>query len=157
MSLLIRKQLTDRARDFNIILDDVSITELSFGKEYAAAVEAKQIAQQEAQRAAYLVEKARQEKQHAAQTKKEETTSLLPSLEVDKFNTYQSMLFMIYFRLLLIFVWKKKYQLLPLGGPSPPYLTPPSACPGWRQTGPGPGCSACPGWRCPCPWPGVVT
>merc|ERR1739838_601422 len=63
VSLLIRKQLTDRAKDFNIILDDVSITELSFGKEYAAAVEAKQIAQQEAQRAAYLVEKARQEKQ----------------------------------------------------------------------------------------------
>merc|ERR1712110_950046 len=49
VSLLIRKQLTDRARDFNIILDDVSITELSFGKEYAAAVEAKQIAQQEKQ------------------------------------------------------------------------------------------------------------
>merc|ERR1711893_403567 len=62
VSLLIRKQLTDRARDFNIILDDVSITELSFGKEYAAAVESKQIAQQEAQRAAYLVEKAKQEK-----------------------------------------------------------------------------------------------
>merc|ERR1711970_844064 len=62
VSLLIRKQLTDRARDFNIILDDVSITELSFGKEYAAAVEAKQIAQQEAQRAAYLVDKAKQEK-----------------------------------------------------------------------------------------------
>jgi len=63
VSLLIRKQLTDRARDFNIILDDVSITELSFGKEYAAAVEAKQIAQQDAQRAAFLVERARQEKQ----------------------------------------------------------------------------------------------
>merc|ERR1712106_477115 len=63
VSLLIRKQLTDRARDFNIIMDDVAITELSFGKEYAAAVEAKQIAQQEAQRAAYLVEKAGQEKQ----------------------------------------------------------------------------------------------
>jgi len=63
VSLLIRKQLTDRARDFGIILDDVSITELSFGKEYAAAVEAKQIAQQEAQRAAYLVDRAVQEKQ----------------------------------------------------------------------------------------------
>merc|ERR1711962_377507 len=37
--------------------------ELSFGKEYAAAVEAKQIAQQEAQRAAYAVERAKQEKQ----------------------------------------------------------------------------------------------
>merc|ERR1712012_1539311 len=63
VSSLIRKQLTDRARDFNIILDDVSITELSFGKEYTAAVEAKQIAQQEAKRAAYVVDKARQEKQ----------------------------------------------------------------------------------------------
>lgn len=63
VSSLIRKQLTDRARDFNIILDDVSITELSFGKDYSAAVEAKQIAQQEAQRAVYMVEKAKQEKQ----------------------------------------------------------------------------------------------
>lgn len=50
MSLLIRRELTERAKDFNIILDDVSITELSFGKEYTAAVEAKQVAQQEAQR-----------------------------------------------------------------------------------------------------------
>ena len=41
--MLIRKQLTDRARDFNIILDDVAITELSFGREYAAAVESKQV------------------------------------------------------------------------------------------------------------------
>jgi len=63
VSMLIRKQLIDRARDFNIILDDVALTELSFGKEYAAAVEAKQIAQQEAQRAAYTVERAKQEKQ----------------------------------------------------------------------------------------------
>jgi len=63
VSILIRKQLTDRARDFNIILDDVAITELSFGREYAAAVEAKQVAQQEAQRAAFVVDKAKQEKQ----------------------------------------------------------------------------------------------
>lgn len=63
VSLLVRKELIERARDFNIILDDVSITELSFGKEYAAAVEAKQVAQQEAQRAAFTVEQAIQEKQ----------------------------------------------------------------------------------------------
>ncbi len=63
VSLLIRKQLTDRARDFNMILDDVAITELSFGKEYAAAVESKQVAQQEAQRAAFVVDKAKQERQ----------------------------------------------------------------------------------------------
>jgi len=63
VSLLIRKELVERARDFNIILDDVSLTELSFGKEYTAAVESKQVAQQEAQRAAFFVERAVQEKQ----------------------------------------------------------------------------------------------
>jgi len=63
VSMMIRKQLTDRARDFNIILDDVAITELSFGREYAAAVESKQVAQQEAQRAAFVVDRALQEKQ----------------------------------------------------------------------------------------------
>jgi len=36
---------------------------LSSGKEYTAAVEAKQVAQQEAQRAQFLVERAIQEKQ----------------------------------------------------------------------------------------------
>ncbi|KAH8275578.1 hypothetical protein KR026_010999 [Drosophila bipectinata] len=63
VSLLIRKELVERARDFNIILDDVSLTELSFGKEYTAAIEAKQVAQQEAQRAVFFVERAKQEKQ----------------------------------------------------------------------------------------------
>ncbi|XP_071804945.1 prohibitin-2-like [Asterias amurensis] len=62
VSLLIRRQLTERAKDFGLILDDVSITELSFGKEYTAAVEAKQVAQQEAQRAQFMVEKAKQER-----------------------------------------------------------------------------------------------
>lgn len=43
VSLLIRRDLFERAKDFNIILDDVAITELSFSKEYTAAVEAKQV------------------------------------------------------------------------------------------------------------------
>ncbi|XP_042861603.1 prohibitin-2-like [Penaeus japonicus] len=63
VSLMIRRDLTQRAEDFNIILDDVSITELSFGREYTSAVEAKQVAQQEAQRASFIVERARQERQ----------------------------------------------------------------------------------------------
>jgi len=63
VSLLVRRELVERAQDFNIILDDVSITDLSFGKDYTAAVESKQVAQQEAQRAAFVVEKAIQEKQ----------------------------------------------------------------------------------------------
>lgn len=62
VSLLIRKELTDRARDFNIILDDVSITELTFGAAYTAAVESKQVAQQDAQRATFVVDRAKQER-----------------------------------------------------------------------------------------------
>lgn len=63
VSSMIQKELIERARDFNIILDDVSITELSFGREYTAAVEAKQVAQQEAQRASYEVHQAYMERQ----------------------------------------------------------------------------------------------
>jgi len=63
VSLMIRRDLVERAQDFNIILDDVSITDLTFGAEYTSAVEAKQIAQQEALRASFVVEKALQERQ----------------------------------------------------------------------------------------------
>jgi hypothetical protein len=61
----IRKILTERARNFNIALDDVSITSLSFGKEFTHAIEAKQVAAQEAERAKFIVEKAEQDKKSA--------------------------------------------------------------------------------------------
>ncbi|KAL6909415.1 hypothetical protein ACP4OV_001696 [Aristida adscensionis] len=61
----IRKILTERANNFNIALDDVSITSLSFGKEFTHAIEAKQVAAQEAERAKFLVEKAEQDKKSA--------------------------------------------------------------------------------------------
>ena len=76
--------LTNRAAQFDIVLDDVSITQvclacfplychhtrdpppqLTFGREYTAAVEAKQVAQQEAERAKFIVEKAEQDKKSA--------------------------------------------------------------------------------------------
>lgn len=60
---LVRENLSKRAARFNILLDDVSLTHLAFSPEFTAAVEAKQVAQQEAQRAAFVVDKARQEKQ----------------------------------------------------------------------------------------------
>ena len=60
---LVRDNLERRAARFNILLDDVSLTHLAFSPEFTAAVEAKQVAQQEAQRAAFVVDKARQEKQ----------------------------------------------------------------------------------------------
>ena len=62
VSRVIKRNLTDRLRDFKIQLDDVSITHLNFSREYGAAVEAKQVAQQEAERAKFIVEKSLQEK-----------------------------------------------------------------------------------------------
>lgn len=62
VSALIRRSLTERATEFNILLEDVAITHLNFGKEYTAAIESKQVAQQEAERAKFLVERAQQEK-----------------------------------------------------------------------------------------------
>jgi len=63
VSLLVRKGLIERALDFNIVLDDVALTELAFSPQYSAAVEAKQVAAQEAQRASFMVEKAIQQRQ----------------------------------------------------------------------------------------------
>jgi len=63
VSRLVRENLVRRAARFDILLDDVSLTHLAFSPEFTAAVEAKQVAQQEAQRAAFVVDKARQEKQ----------------------------------------------------------------------------------------------
>ncbi|KAL5571081.1 hypothetical protein UlMin_020678 [Ulmus minor] len=71
----IRKILTERAANFNIALDDVSITSLTFGKEFTAAIEAKQVAAQEAERAKFVVEKAEQDKRSAIIRAEGEATS----------------------------------------------------------------------------------
>lgn len=62
VSQTIRESLTTRAGEFNLELDDVSITQLRFGREFTQAVELKQVAQQDAERARYLVEQAEHEK-----------------------------------------------------------------------------------------------
>jgi prohibitin 2 len=61
----IRRILQERATSFNIALDDVSITNLTFGREFTAAIEAKQVAAQDAERAKFVVEKAEQDKRSA--------------------------------------------------------------------------------------------
>ncbi|KAK9479628.1 band 7 family-domain-containing protein [Lipomyces japonicus] len=63
VSARIRDDLVKRASEFHIALEDVSITHMTFGKEFTKAVEEKQIAQQDAERARYIVEKAEQERQ----------------------------------------------------------------------------------------------
>ena len=65
MSSLVRESLIRRAREFNIVLDDVAITHLSYGAEFSRAVEQKQVAQQEAERSKFVVAKSEQEKRAA--------------------------------------------------------------------------------------------
>ncbi|XP_058747252.1 prohibitin-3, mitochondrial-like [Vicia villosa] len=65
VSALVRETLVRRARDFNILLDDVAITHLSYGAEFSRAVEQKQVAQQEAERSKFVVMKAEQERRAA--------------------------------------------------------------------------------------------
>jgi len=65
VSQKVREDLLARAEQFGLILDDISITHLTFGKEFTQAVELKQVAQQDAERARFLVEKAEQSKKAA--------------------------------------------------------------------------------------------
>ncbi|KAL4225336.1 Prohibitin-1 [Mactra antiquata] len=65
VSAKVREELTKRAASFSLLLDDISLTHLTFGTEFTAAVEQKQVAQQEAERARFLVEKEEQLKQAA--------------------------------------------------------------------------------------------
>lgn len=61
----IRNALVERAGHFGLILDDVAITHLTFGREFSKAIENKQVAQQEAETQAYVVAKADQERKAA--------------------------------------------------------------------------------------------
>ncbi|XP_013394159.1 prohibitin [Lingula anatina] len=62
VSQKVSEELMDRAAKFGIICDDIALTHLTFGKEFSEAVELKAVAQQEAERARYLVEREEQSK-----------------------------------------------------------------------------------------------
>jgi len=59
----IKTELLKRAKHFHLTLDDVAITHLTFGREFMRAIEAKQVASQEAERQQWVVKKAEQERQ----------------------------------------------------------------------------------------------
>jgi len=60
VSQRVNTELTKRSAQFGLILDDISITHLTFGRDFTAAVESKQVAQQDAEKAKFHVEKAEQ-------------------------------------------------------------------------------------------------
>lgn len=63
VSSRIKAELQKRAENFYLILDDVAITHLTFGREFMRAIESKQVASQEAERQQWVVKKAEQERQ----------------------------------------------------------------------------------------------
>jgi prohibitin 1 len=62
VSLEIKQGLVSKAKEFNIILDDVAIIHIEFSKEYRDAIEAKLVSQQMAERAKFIVMKSEEEK-----------------------------------------------------------------------------------------------
>jgi regulator of protease activity HflC (stomatin/prohibitin superfamily) len=68
MEALITDELTRIFSSNNMILQDFVLRNIRFSDEYAAAVEQKQIAEQQAQQAAFVVEQRKQEAEQARQT-----------------------------------------------------------------------------------------
>merc|ERR1719382_2254944 len=58
----IREAIVQQASQFNILMDDVSITHLTYGKEFSRAIEDKQVAEQEAERQKFIVQRSEQER-----------------------------------------------------------------------------------------------
>lgn len=59
----IRQSIVERCAAFDIMIDDVSITHLNYGKEFAKAIEEKQVAEVEAERQKFIVAQSEQERQ----------------------------------------------------------------------------------------------
>lgn len=64
----IRSELAEKMSENGLILSDFVLRNISFSAEYAASVEQKQIAEQQAQQARFVVEQKKQEAEQARQT-----------------------------------------------------------------------------------------
>lgn len=64
----IRAEIESKLQDNNIIMSDFLLRNIRFSDEYAAAVEQKQVAEQQAQQAKFVVESKKQEAEQARQT-----------------------------------------------------------------------------------------
>jgi prohibitin 1 len=62
VSARIKAEMIRRAKAFHLEFDDVAITHLTFGREFMQAIEAKQVASQEAERQQWVVKRAEQER-----------------------------------------------------------------------------------------------
>jgi regulator of protease activity HflC (stomatin/prohibitin superfamily) len=68
LELAIRSEIETKLKENNIIMSDFLLRNIRFSDEYAAAVEQKQVAEQQAQQAKFVVESKKQEAEQARQT-----------------------------------------------------------------------------------------
>jgi len=59
----IREAIVARSKQFNILMDDVSMTHLTYGREFSKAIEEKQVAEQDAEKQKFIVQRSEQERQ----------------------------------------------------------------------------------------------
>lgn len=86
LKLDIDKALSNRLARYDIRLDDVSIVNVQFTPEFNNAIEAKQIAQQQAEQAKFLVEKARSEAEANAIKQESLTPQILQQRALEKWD-----------------------------------------------------------------------
>ncbi|KAK2098150.1 Prohibitin-1, subunit of the prohibitin complex (Phb1p-Phb2p) [Saguinus oedipus] len=114
-----------------LILDNVPLTHLTFGKEFTEAVEAKQVLQQEAERARFVVEKAERQKKAAIISAKGDSKAA--ELMANSLATaVKGLMSCANWKLrrdvtCKLLLWE--YHLLPGGAVPAPPATPVKACP----------------------------
>lgn len=79
-------ELVKRLSRYGIIVQDLSITNFSFSSEFASAIEAKQVAAQEAERAKFSLDKANLDAQAQAVQKSSLSSELLQKYAIDKWD-----------------------------------------------------------------------
>ena len=77
----VTQRMEEKLSDNGLILVDFVLRNITFSPEYAASVEQKQIAEQQAKQAAYVVESKRQEAQQAIETAKGQAESAIIKAE----------------------------------------------------------------------------
>jgi regulator of protease activity HflC (stomatin/prohibitin superfamily) len=77
----INKNMTAKLDENGLILVDFVLRNITFSDEYAASVEQKQIAEQQAKQAAFVVEQRKQEAQQAVETSKGEAEAAVIAAE----------------------------------------------------------------------------
>lgn len=80
------EQLVNRLKPYGIIVQDLSITDFSFSPEFAKAIEGKQVAQQEAEKAKFNLDRARLDAQAQEVQKASLSPELLQKYAIDKWD-----------------------------------------------------------------------